>query len=98
MASRNRVLMRVAAEISSSETPRISRSRRRCSPKGIEDIRRDQQKYRRRLVGCQCWPGTNEGRAAIGLSAIDTECTLREGKKGQYNGKWLLRDPTTRRR
>jgi hypothetical protein len=31
--------MRVAAEISSSVTPRISRSRLRCSPKGFEGIR-----------------------------------------------------------
>jgi hypothetical protein len=30
----------VAAEISSRETPRISRSRFRCSPKGVEGIRR----------------------------------------------------------
>src|SRR5579862_8064049 len=38
MASKNLVLMRVAAEISLRETPRISRSRLRCSPKGVEDI------------------------------------------------------------
>src|SRR6202162_1529467 len=33
--------MRVAAEISSRETPRISRSRLRCSPKGVKDVRTD---------------------------------------------------------
>src|SRR5579862_5325555 len=38
IASRNLVPMRVAAEISLRETPRISRSRLRCSPKGVEDI------------------------------------------------------------
>src|ERR1700683_3544814 len=87
IASRKRVLMRVAAAISSRETPRISRSRRRCSPKGVEDIRWDQQKYRRRLVGCQCCPGSNAGGAEIGVSAIETECRLRQVKMVHYNGK-----------
>jgi hypothetical protein len=40
MAERNLVLMRVADESSSRETPRISRSRLRCSPNGeVEAIR-----------------------------------------------------------
>src|SRR5579864_2755414 len=93
MASRNRVLMRVAAEISSRETPRISRSRRRCSPKGIEDIRRGPQKYRRRLKGCQSWPESTPEGWAIGLSAIAPECTLRQEKSVHYNASVASRTP-----
>jgi hypothetical protein len=36
----------VATEISSSETPRISRSRLSCSPKGVEDIRWNPQQQK----------------------------------------------------
>ena len=50
------VLMRVAAAISSRDTPRNSRSRFRCSPKGDDDIRLEpetKKKYRRRSAECQ---------------------------------------------
>ena len=68
--------MRVAAEISLSETPRISRSRLRCSPKGVEDIRWEPAKNidagrisvndtRAQLKGTTHWPFGNRAVLAV---------------------------------
>src|SRR6185437_8690200 len=78
IASKNRVLMRVAAEISFSETPRISRSRLRCSPKGVEDI-----PWGPRKNIDAGGISVNDARAhlrgaPIGLSAIALYCPLRQ--------------------
>src|ERR1700693_3660646 len=68
-AARYRVLIRVAAEISSRDTPRISRSRFRCSPKAVEDIRRNSE------------PNKNIGAASRGVNPAKkymAESTIRQ--------------------
>src|ERR1700678_2121455 len=71
-AAKKRGAMRVAKEISSRETPRISRSRFRCSPKGVEDMRAEakpHEKYRRRARVCQCGE-ENSGKRTVSDSCI----------------------------
>ena len=54
IASKNRVLIRVAADTSSSETPLISRSRFKCSPNGVDDIPKGPQPKKNIGVGRRC--------------------------------------------
>ncbi len=95
IASRNLVLMRVAEETSSRETPRISRSRFKCSPKGeVDAIRWNPQPMKNigagptRVNECRAISTTVRRpsrrpdcqASGIGLSAIGPRSTVAERK------------------
>src|SRR5690348_504685 len=93
IASKNRVLMRVAAEISLRETPRISRSRLRCSPKGVEDIPWGPAKnIDADRISVNDTQAQLE-KPPIGLSAMARYCPLLQVKMVHYNANVAFRIP-----